>query len=392
MQLQLATPSPVPSFDIHINIMRDHSLQALIDFSAGCNFSVILVACVLFLIKRKKTRLHQLSGLFFIYLAGINFVLFFQFYIHNVFGSQLAVATNLLQATVIPFGVCLLRELTHPGSVSRRVLLLNMLLCWALVLVFWEVKSNAFYYFFMFSLLLYGIIGLSCALYAAYRYDMKLKEWSSYTEGVDLRWLGKTVWSFLGIFAVWILASFLDQLWVVVAYNLSICSFFVVLAYCLLRQKVVDFSKDNPFETDVPQAALHTKAAEEEPAMEEVAEEVASYKQVLQERMTQAFESERVFLDKKLTIVRLAEIVGTNRTYLSNFINAELQSSFSDYVNRYRVSFAKTLLGENNAPLDVIAEMSGFNSVSSFRRMFSAVEGCTPGQYRRKHGLEQAGE
>ena len=106
--------------------------------------------------------------------------------------------------------------------------------------------------------------------------------------------------------------------------------------------------------------------------------------------MVQVFETERVFLDKKLTIVRLAEIVGTNRTYLSNFINAELQSSFSDYVNGYRVSFAKTLLIENNAPLDVIAEMSGFNSVSSFRRMFSAVEGCTPGQYRRKACSEKA--
>lgn len=92
-----------------LNIMRDHSLQALIDFSAGCNFSVILVACVLLLIRRKRTRLHHLLSLFFIYLAGINFVLFFQFYIHNFFGSQLVVATNLLQATVIPFGVCLLR-------------------------------------------------------------------------------------------------------------------------------------------------------------------------------------------------------------------------------------------------------------------------------------------
>ena len=116
--------------------MRDHSLQALIDFSAGCNFSVILVACVLLLIRRKRTRLHHLSSLFFIYLAGINFVLFFLFYIHNFFGSQLVVATNLLQATVIPFGVCLLRELTHPGRVGRRMLLFNMLSCWTMLLVY----------------------------------------------------------------------------------------------------------------------------------------------------------------------------------------------------------------------------------------------------------------
>lgn len=370
--------------------MRDHSLQALIDFSAGCNFSVILVACVLLLIKRKKTRLHHLSGLFFIYLAGINFVLFFLFYIHNFFGSQLVVATNLLQATVIPFGVCLLRELTHPGRVGRRMLLFNMLPCWTMLLVYWVLKNEIIYYLFIFALLIYGIVGLSCAVFAAHRYDLKLKDWSSYTEGVDLRWLGKTVWVFLGIFAVWIIASFLNQEWVVVPYNFSICSFFAVIAYCLSRQQVVDFSKENPFDGADGQDAALADGREKASAAEDADEEVAPFKQALQERMVQAFETERVFLDKKLTIVRLAEIVGTNRTYLSNFINAELQSSFSDYVNGYRVSFAKTLLAENNAPLDVIAEMSGFNSVSSFRRMFSAVEGCTPGQYRRRACSEKA--
>ena len=321
--------------------MRDHSLQALIDFSAGCNFSVILVACVLLLIRRKRTRLHHLSSLFFIYLAGINFVLFFQFYIHNFFGSQLVVATNLLQATVIPFGVCLLRELTHPGRVGRRMLLFNMLSCWTMLLVYWVLKNEIIYYLFIFALLIYGIVGLSCAVFAAHRYDLKLKDWSSYTEGVDLRWLGKTVWAFLGIFAVWIIASFLNQEWVVVPYNFSICSFFAVIAYCLSRQQVVDFSKENPFDGADGQDAALADGPEKAPDAEEADEEVVPFKQALQERMVQVFETERVFLDKKLTIVRLAEIVGTNRTYLSNFINAELQCSFSDYVNGYRVSLPR---------------------------------------------------
>lgn len=254
----------------------------------------------------------------------------------------------------------------------------------------WVLKNEIIYYLIIFALLIYGIVGLSCAVFAAHRYDLKLKDWSSYTEGVDLRWLGKTVWAFLGIFAVWIIASFLNQEWVVVPYNFSICAFFTVIAYCLSRQQVVDFSKENPFDGADGQDTALADGLDNAPDAEEADEEVVPFKQALQERMVQAFETERVFLDKKLTIVRLAEIVGTNRTYLSNFINAELQSSFSDYVNGYRVSFAKTLLVENNAPLDVIAEMSGFNSVSSFRRMFSAVEGCTPGQYRRKACSEKA--
>ena len=174
------------------------------------------------------------------------------------------------------------------------------------------LKNEIIYYLIIFALLIYGIVGLSCAVFAAHRYDLKLKDWSSYTEGVDLRWLGKTVWAFLGIFAVWIIASFLDQEWVVVPYNFSICAFFTVIAYCLSRQQVVDFSKENPFDGADGQDAALADGPEKALAAEEDDEEVAPFKQALQERMVQAFETERVFLDKKLTIVRLAEIVGTN--------------------------------------------------------------------------------
>lgn len=366
--------------------MHTHTIQALIDFSAGCNFSVLLVACILLLIKRHATWLHRLSGLFFVYLAMINFVLFFMFYICNVFDQHLIKAANVLQATVIPFGVCLLYELTHPKGMSLRKLLACMVPCWVILLTYWMTKSPFIYNFFLSVMVFCGVVGLSCAIYAAHKYNLKLKEWSSYTEGIDLRWLSKIVWAFLGIFAIWTIASWLNTPWVNVLYNFCMSGFFVALAYCLSRQRVIDFSEDDALETEdsAQFPATDGNTSEAEPSTKATDAEI--FRKSLQERVERAFTDQKVFLDKKLTIIKLAEIVGTNRTYLSNLINNELNSSFSDYVNHFRVEYAKKLLVENDAPLDVIAEMAGFNSVSSFRRMFCAIENCTPGKFRRKEG------
>lgn len=378
--------------------MHADIIQALKDFSAGCNFSVLLTACVLFRLRRFVSPLHRIASHFFTYLAAMNLLLFFLFYVYDLFDENLVKIVNVLQATVIPFGVCLLHELTHPGHVSRRVLFYNLLPGWILLLMYAATQWNLVYELAIWAALLYGIGGLLSSIWAAHRYNVKLKEWSSYTEGIDLRWLSQIVWGFLGLFAVWIVASLINIPWVNVLYNFSICIIFAALAYCLSRQRVVDFTKENPFEigkqscnlapqpfeTMAQTTAWVDSADESTDKPAEAAEMPAALKDTLQARIHRAFEEKQIYLDKKLTIVRLAEEIGTNRTYLSNYINAELRKSFSDYVNGYRVNYAKKKLVENNAPLDVIAEMSGFNSLSSFRRMFTLMEGCTPGQYRRR--------
>lgn len=60
-------------------------------------------------------------------------------------------------------------------------------------------------------------------------------------------------------------------------------------------------------------------------------------------------------------------------------------SNFKDFVNHYRVEYAKKLLkAEENHILDYIAEESGFASVNSLLRAFRKETGTTPGQFRKK--------
>lgn len=84
----------------------------------------------------------------------------------------------------------------------------------------------------------------------------------------------------------------------------------------------------------------------------------------------------------KLKLSDVARMVGTNRTYLSRFFNEENGQTFYDFVNNYRVEHATQLLRTSSYTVLEVAEKSGFNSVSTFRRAFVAAHECSPNEYR----------
>ncbi len=105
----------------------------------------------------------------------------------------------------------------------------------------------------------------------------------------------------------------------------------------------------------------------------------------LHRKINQLFLEQKIYLNHDLKIWDISSLLGTNRTYVSQFINAEYGMNFSMFVNSYRVAEAKSLLGRNDGDvysLDVIGERCGFGSYSNFIRVFRAMEKITPGQYR----------
>ena len=104
----------------------------------------------------------------------------------------------------------------------------------------------------------------------------------------------------------------------------------------------------------------------------------------LEIEINKLFVEEKLYLNPQLKLSDVARQVGTNRTYLSRFFNQEKQMTFFDYVNNLRVEHAVDLLQKSNLRLNVIAEQSGFNSISTFRRVFAAKQQCTPSEYRKR--------
>ena len=101
--------------------------------------------------------------------------------------------------------------------------------------------------------------------------------------------------------------------------------------------------------------------------------------------LMQCMEQDKLYLDPKLTLADVANAVGTNRTYLSDYINRRLGTTFYEYVNAYRVrEAAALLLSEPSMPLSEVADRCGFGSLSTFRRSFAKGMKLTPMEYRIK--------
>lgn len=94
--------------------------------------------------------------------------------------------------------------------------------------------------------------------------------------------------------------------------------------------------------------------------------------------------------DPLLTLTSLAEKLGLSTHELSRIINSGLKKSFPDFINGYRVAEVIRKMQDpayDRLNLAGIAYDSGFNSKSTFHRIFKDMTGKSPAEY--KDGLEK---
>lgn len=97
-----------------------------------------------------------------------------------------------------------------------------------------------------------------------------------------------------------------------------------------------------------------------------------------------AWVEEKKYAGTQFTIDELANALGTNKNYLSYFINERYGTNFSAWVSRLRVEEAKRLMAANPCrKLEEIAYQVGFSSPSYFSKVFSLHEGVSPTVWRK---------
>lgn len=105
----------------------------------------------------------------------------------------------------------------------------------------------------------------------------------------------------------------------------------------------------------------------------------------LANKLTDLFTRQNIYRNPELKITEVAQLLNTNRTYVSELINSDFSCSFVEFVNRYRFDEAKRLLNDvtpEKYTLSEISELAGFGSLGTFIRVFRQFEGVTPGKYR----------
>ncbi len=296
-----------------------------------------------------------------------------------------------------------------------------------LMVTFWVHPVPLAYYAMHFAAILCAVFILLWALRELPRFERALKEEYSYAEYINLHWLRGVILLFFCLLMLWVYDSMSSGVRYDNIFLFNSLVMWIAACFCFYRQSVVINavksyfvvpSEDNAetnldaAENDLDKAMAHLDAAEADQNAqhahtqpENVAETVAEPQPVAErpvepepeelklqqeaafaERMYLLFEKEHVYLNPRLRLSELAMLLGTNRTYLSQYFNQNCESTFYDFVNDYRIHHAKLLLHSTDDTLETIAMNSGFNSLSTFRRAFVQREGMSPIEFRASNG------
>ena len=301
----------------------------------------------------------------------------------------------------IPFVVLMVAFWVHPAPLTYSAMHVVALFC-AVCIALWALRELP-------------------------RFERKLKEEYSYAEYINLHWSRVVILLFFCLLMLWVYDSIASGVRDDNIFLFNSLLMWIAACFCFYRQSVVinavksyfvEPSEDNAetnldaAENDLDKATAHLEAAEADrnaphahTQPENVAETVAEPQPVAEqpvepepeelklqqeaafaERMYLLFEKEHVYLNPRLRLSELAMLLGTNRTYLSQYFNQNCESTFYDFVNDYRIHHAKLLLHSTDDTLETIAMNSGFNSLSTFRRAFVQREGMSPIEFRASNG------
>lgn len=296
-----------------------------------------------------------------------------------------------------------------------------------LMVTFWVHPVPLAYHAMHFAAILCAVFILLWALRELPRFERALKEEYSYAEYINLHWLRGVILLFFCLLMLWVYDSMASGVRYDNLFLFNSLVMWIAACFCFYRQSVVinavksyfvEPSEDNAetnldaAENDLDKATAHLEEAEadqnaphahtqpenvaetveepqpvaEQPVEPEPEELKLQQEAAFAERMYLLFEKEHVYLNPRLRLSELAMLLGTNRTYLSQYFNQNCERTFYDFVNDYRIHHAKLLLHSTDDTLETIAMNSGFNSLSTFRRAFVQREGMSPIEFRASNG------
>ncbi len=104
----------------------------------------------------------------------------------------------------------------------------------------------------------------------------------------------------------------------------------------------------------------------------------------LYDRLRRTMQSDKLYLDCRLNLPQLADILKTNTKYLSQVVNHHYKDNLQQFVNEFRVEEAKRKLVDPefaNLTYFAIGQLCGFKNKSTFYKVFKKFMDATPHEY-----------
>jgi AraC-like DNA-binding protein len=102
------------------------------------------------------------------------------------------------------------------------------------------------------------------------------------------------------------------------------------------------------------------------------------------ERLNKVVEYVNAHYTEAIDMQAVYGLTGMSQSTFSRCFSRATGSTFTDFVNRFRIGKACELLMHTDRPVAKIAFDVGFNNLANFNRRFAAVKGMTPTEFRRR--------
>ena len=101
-------------------------------------------------------------------------------------------------------------------------------------------------------------------------------------------------------------------------------------------------------------------------------------------------EEEKIWLDPALNLSLLSSQTGVPSKTISAVLNQQLNISFNEFINSYRINAIKARLlspEDKNLTIAGLAYECGFNSQPTFQRAFKSIQGESPSEFLSKNTI-----
>jgi AraC-like DNA-binding protein len=208
----------------------------------------------------------------------------------------------------------------------------------------------------------------------------------SSTEKVEIRWVKDIA---IVAFMLWLITALIGKVGKIYFYPQLTSMYqitwglssllFVYISYKGIKHRSIFF--DLPEETEnvtIQAPAKYSRSGLKEVAFEPLAQKLKTY-----------VETNKPYLNPQITIYELATNIETPPYQVSQLLNEYFKMNFFDFINYYRVEEFKkqVFLPENkNYSIQSVAFDCGFNSKTTFYRIFKEHTKLTPSQYINSAG------
>ena len=372
-----------------------YTLEALAHFMRGATTMFFLFWSVILWKYRRRNRMMRLLQFSSILLA-VCYLKDMVFLLHDwKYSEYLNDLAGIIDMVYLPVIATFFLEVANPGIVTNRQMYSAMACQAVFIPIYMIFPSEAAC--LAASILAYSI-SVTTVVYIhifVIRYRKRMFNTYSYTENIDVLWV---LFACYAYFASHILYSIAFEFttWISeTVFNVTGMFLWLIVFKMASRHKVLRMiavrtqpNEEPEEETDIYYTSESPNDDNESIILDENSM-IKTTKQIREKhiasQLPKTMEEKKLYLNPKLSIVDIAVALGTNKTYLSDYLNNTLKLSFNDFVNQFRVKEACKIIDnmtvDDKRTMVDVATKSGFNSISSFNRYFSKFQGTSPRQY-----------